>query len=277
VKHFIAVVLMFWLSISSIYAQKWELGGWIGIANYFGDLNTNTSFEYMGPGGGIILRNNWKNRWAYKVGLNAGVVGFEDVASEYPFQRSRNLSFKSNIFEFSNELEFNFMRYEKTRNEYKFTPYLTTGVSVFYFNPTAEFEGEKYNLRDLGTEGQKNPDSDKRPYSRINLAIIAGGGFKYAFNPRWALGIEASVRKTFTDYLDDVSTVYPTNLSNGDGTSADAKKLSDRSIEIGEPMGIPNKQRGTSKKKDHFLFSGISLTYTILKEKCPHPSKIVGW
>lgn len=275
-RFFIVVILSFWLSIFNVSAQKWEFGGWVGISNYFGDLNTNTSFEYMGPGAGMILRNNFSNRWAYKTGLNFGVVAYEDLASGYPYQKARNLSFRSNIFELSNEMEFNFMRYEKERAEFKFTPYLTIGFSIFYFNPTAEFEGERYNLRDLGTEGQKNPDADKRPYSRISAAMIAGGGFKYAFHPKWALGIETGVRRTFTDYLDDVSTVYPSGFSNGDGTSADARNLSDRSIEIGEPIGIPGKQRGSSKKKDHFLFTGISLTYTILNEKCPKPSKVVG-
>jgi hypothetical protein len=276
VKFIASIIISFWLFSSSVFAQQWEFGGWIGVSNYFGDLNTNTSFEYLGPGGGLILRNNFSNRWAYKTGLNVGVLAYEDLASAYPYQKARNLSFKTNVFELSNEMEFNFMRYEKERDEFKFTPYLTVGFSIFYFNPTAEFEGEKVNLRDLGTEGQKNPDGEKSPYSRINMAFIAGGGFKYAFRPMWALGVEVGVRRTFTDYLDDVSGIYPSGFSNGDGTSQLAENLSDRSIEIGEPIGIPGKQRGSSPKKDHFLFTGISLTYTILKVKCPSPSKVVG-
>lgn len=274
-RKIILVFLFFCSSFSSVWAQRWEMGGWAGIANYFGDLNTNTSFEYLGPGGGLIMRNNWNKRWAYKLGFNMGVVAFEDVASQYPFQQARNLSFRSNVLEISNEVEFNFMRYEKERKEYSFTPYISAGIAAFYFNPTAEYEGTRYNLRDLGTEGQKNPDGSSRPYSRINMAIIAGGGFKYAFHPKWQLGVEIGVRRTFTDYLDDVSTVYPAFFANGDGTSEMAENLSDRSVEIGEKMGFPGKQRGNNQKKDFYLFSGISLTYTILKEKCPHPSKVV--
>jgi hypothetical protein len=263
------------LTASTVKAQQWEFGAWVGIANYFGDLNTNTSFEYLGPGGGALMRYNWSKRWAYKLSLNAGIVGYEDVASAYPYQQARNLSFKSNIFEIANEVEFNFFRYEKERREYNFTPYLTTGFSVFYFNPTAEFEGKKYNLRDLGTEGQKNPDGTNRPYSRINFAFVLGGGFKYSFHPRWTLGMEVGVRRTFTDYLDDVSTTYPAFFANGDGTSEAAETLSDRSAEIGEKMGIPGKQRGNTQKKDFYMFSGIAITYTIIREKCPHPSKVV--
>lgn len=256
-------------------AQRWELGGWAGISNYFGDLNTNTSFEYLGPAGGALLRYNWNRRWAYKVGLGAGVVAYEDIASHYPYQKARNLSFSSNIFEMTNEVEFNFFRYEKERIDYRFTPYLTTGIVVFYFNPKAEYEGTTYSLRDLGTEGQKNPDASRRPYSRVNVAIVAGGGFKYSFHPRWAIGLETGVRRTFTDYLDDVSTVYPPYLANGDGTSEAARRLYDRSGEIGEVIGKPGKQRGFTEKKDFYLFTGISLTYTILNERCPHPSRVV--
>jgi hypothetical protein len=275
VRLIVAVFASLFLTFSAVNAQRWEFGGWVGIANYFGDLNTNTSFEYLGPSGGALMRYNWNKRWAYKIGLGAGKVGYEDVASRYPYQKARNLSFKSNIFELSNEIEFNFFRYEKERPEYSFTPYMTVGFSVFYFNPKAELEGKNYNLRDLGTEGQKNPDGSSKPYSRINFAIIAGGGFKYSFHPRWTLGLEVGVRRTFTDYLDDVSKVYPAYFNNGDGTSADARNLSDRSGEIGEVMGTPGKQRGNAGKKDFYMFSGISITYTILKERCPHPSKVV--
>jgi len=267
--------ILFILLFNNASAQRWEFGGWIGISNYFGDLNTNTSFEYLGPAGGALFRYNWSNRWDYKIAFSTGFVGYEDVASAYPFQQARNLSFKTNIYEVSNELEFNFFRYEKERTEFNFTPYITTGIGFFFFNPKTDYEGESYNLREFGTEGQRNPDSDKKPYTRVSLAIVAGGGFKYAFNPRWALGVEAGVRRTFTDYLDDVSGVYPANINNGDGTSDIARKLSDRSVEIGEPMGFAGKQRGSSQKKDFYMFTGISLTYTILKERCPHPSKVV--
>jgi hypothetical protein len=198
VKFLFVLVSFITFSYSQTRAQQWEFGGWVGISNYFGDLNTNTSFEYLGPGGGLLMRYNWSKRWAYKISFNAGKVGFEDVASGYPYQKARNLSFNSNIFELANEIEFNFFRYEKERTEYNFTPYLTTGFSVLYFNPTTLFEGKKYNLRDYGTEGQKNPDGDSRPYSRINFAFILGGGFKYSFHPRWTLGMEAGVRRTFT-------------------------------------------------------------------------------
>jgi len=274
-RFLLAFIMVVTLSVTETKAQHWEFGAWAGISNYFGDLNTNTSFEYLGPGGGMLMRYNWSKRWAYKLGLNAGVVGFEDVASEYPYQQARNLSFQSNLYELSNEVEFNFFRYEKERKEYSFTPYLTTGLSVFYFNPTAEYEGKKYDLRDLGTEGQKNPDGESRPYSRINFAFILGGGFKYSFHPRWTLGMDVGVRRTFTDYLDDVSTVYPAFFANGDGTSEDAENLSDRSAEITEKMGAPGKQRGNTQKKDFYMFSGISITYTIIRERCPHPSKVV--
>ena len=43
-----------------------------------------------------------------------------------------------------------------------------------------------------------------------------GGGFKIAVNPSFNIILEYGVRKTFTDYLDDVSTTYPGGITKHD-------------------------------------------------------------
>ncbi len=247
---------------------------WAGFSNYFGDLNTRTSFEHMGPGAGVFTRYNMGYRFAWKNGFNFGKVSFSDEASPDPFQRARNLSFRTNIVEVTSQIEINFFKYDKRRDQFKFTPYLTFGVSGFYFNPKGEYEGEWYALQPVGTEGQGDEAAGGKKYSRFHFAIPVGGGFKYSFHPAWTLGVELGVRKTFTDYLDDVSTTYPTNVYSFTVPRNIAEALSDRSGEVGEPIGYPGKQRGMSKKKDDFLFFGLSLSYTVLKERCPKPSGI---
>ena len=82
-------------------------------------------------------------------------------------------------------------------------------------------------------------------------------------NENWSINAEVSSRRTFTDYIDDVSTTY---RANGDLTGAFAEEVSDRSE---ERFGIPGKQRGTSKDVDRFNFYGIAITYTIQDIKCP--------
>lgn len=246
-------------------SQQLEYGGWVGISNYFGDLNTNASFEFIGPAAGLFVRYNLGTRFATKVGLNYGKIAFGDETSKSEYQQARNLSFKSDIYEFSGHVEFNFFKYDKEKEALSFTPYLLTGVSVFYFNPIAEFEGKDYALQPLRTEGKK--------YARVSFAIPVGGGFKYSFNPYWTIGVEGGYRKTVTDYLDDVSTVYPGELlANADNSVATS--LSDRSVEVTDPIGKEGKQRGDATKNDDYLFIGITISYSIIQVKCPKPSKI---
>lgn len=274
-KYILSVLVVVATALpSQLMAQDWEYGVWAGFSNYFGDLNTRTSFEYMGPGAGLFTRLNIGYRFAWKNGFNYGKVSFADEASPDPFQRARNLSFRSNILEVTSQMEINFFKYDKRKARFNFTPYLTFGVSGFYFNPKAEYNGEVYTLQAVGTEGQNDEDSGQKPYSKVNFAIPIGGGFKYTFHPAWTLGIELGVRKTFTDYLDDVSGVYPANVYSFTVQRSVAEALSDRSGEVGEPIGYPGKQRGMSSKKDDFLFFGLSLSYTVLKERCPKPSGI---
>jgi hypothetical protein len=248
---------------------------WAGFSNYFGDLNNQVSFEYMGPGTGVFARYNMGHRFAWKNGFNFGTVSFADEASPDPFQRARNLSFSSNILEITSQIEINFFKYDRTKDKLKFTPYLTFGVAGFYFNPKAELNGETYALQPVGTEGQFDEATGLKPYSRFNFAIPVGGGFKYSFHPAWTLGVEVGVRKTFTDYLDDVSGVYPTNVFSFEVQRSVAEALSDRSGEVGEPIGYPGKQRGMSTKKDTYMFFGLSLSYTVIKMRCPWPSRIL--
>ncbi len=271
---FLTLVLAMLALPGRVHAQDWDYGMWAGFSNYFGDLNTRTSFEYMGPGAGVFARYNINSRLAWKNGFNFGRVSFADEASPDPFQRARNLSFQSNILEITSQLEVNFFRFEPRKERYNFTPYLSFGVSGFYFNPKAELDGETYALQPVGTEGQNDEATGKKPYSRFNFAIPVGGGFKYRFHPAWTLGVELGVRVTFTDYLDDVSTTYPENVFSFSVPRNIADALSDRSGEVGEPIGYAGKQRGMSDKKDHFMFFGLSLSYTILKERCPWPSRI---
>ncbi len=66
----------------------------------------------------------------------------------------RNLSFNSNVWELSLQGDFNFFRFMPGEPQYSFTPYVTFGVGVFSYDPYAYLSGQKYFLRQEGTEGQ---------------------------------------------------------------------------------------------------------------------------
>ena len=180
------------------------------------------------------------------------------------FEQRRNLHFRSLIADAVLQFEFNFLPYIHGSRDYFMTPYMFLGPSFFYFNPKAELDGETYELRDMGTEGQFRGEE----YNSTQWAIAYGIGFKTDLSYRWSINLELSARKLFTDYIDDVSGAYaePEDvnfISNGINVGP---SLADKST---ANIGIPGKQRGTSKDKDRFMFVGVSLTYTINTLKCP--------
>lgn len=253
-----------------LFSQNFEVGAWMGGANYFGDLNSNSSFAMVRPAGGVFLRNNFNTRWVLKSGISFAQVAFDDKKSPNAFNRQRNLHFKSNIVELSAMMELNFLDFNKQKKQDWISPYFTIGFAAFYYNPKAQLNDKWYYLQPLGTEGQNDPSySGIKKYRLVNFAVPIGGGVKISVNKNWNVGIFGDIRITFTDYLDDVSGVYPSNLSLPQGTQGLSYVFSDRSGEVGEKIGEPGKQRGTSAKNDFYLFAGVSVSYTFFRIKCP--------
>lgn len=268
-KTFKLLFIFLFFSVKS-FSQDWEYGGWLGVSHYFGDLNTSTSFRFVRPAGGLLLRRCFNSHFSARGTISGGYVGYNDKFSKKIFQQKRNLSFTSPIVELSGQLEFNFFKMEIGDDFKRFSPYLFGGFGVFYFNPKTG--GEK--LKKYGTEGQDlqiYPERNK--YSLIQPTVLYGGGLKY--RPKksfWTIGIEAGNRKTFTDYLDDASTVYPDKFALASERGVRAVELSDRSGETGDIIGEEGKQRGDSQRNDSYLFVGFTLTYTLRNIKCPNPT-----
>lgn len=252
----------------NIRYQEW--GGWIGGSSYLGDLNPSYNFSQTRPAFGAFYKYSIGPYIAFKGGLNYAKIQFKDELNndDAVFPVNRNLSFRSNIFEITGNAEFNFFRYIPGSKTYFATPYLTLGFAATFFNPQAEYDGEWYDLRDLGTEGQQHDAFTARtPYKKVVPTIPVGIGFKYWLQDRWNFGFEASYRFAFTDYLDDVSTTYVN--SNVLGNASVTAALADRSIEIGDKIGEAGRQRGDSVSNDAYIFMGIFVTYTIFEGNCP--------
>ncbi len=264
----VAIILLISLTSSSTYAQKgYELGGWLGTSYYFGDLNTNLKITKPGLAIGLIARYNFNTRVSIRTSLSYGRVGADDADSRNNFERNRNLSFRSNIFDLSNVIEFNFFKYEHGSRTYNKTPYLFGGFNLFHFNPTAELNGEKYKLRDYGTEGQ--PQGQE--YSLINGGLVIGGGFKWDISADLSINVDISTRFLFTDYLDDVSSINTNKTVLEAVRGATAVALSDRSLVDG--LGEAGRQRGDTKGKDKYTFVGISILKYFGGIECPEISQ----
>jgi len=254
--------------------QEGEFGIGIGAAHYFGDLNTRAKLNRPKLAAGIFFRKNFGNYIALRVAGNFAQLGYSDVYNTHnEFMRRRNLSFNTNIWELALQGDFNFFRFMPGDPDFRFTPYITFGVSAFNYDPYAYLNGQKYNLRQAGTEGQYDTTyKDRRPYGTMAFAVPFGVGVKYSINDRINVGFEIVHRFTNTDYLDDVSKTYVDPAvfpPNPDGSPNPALLLSDRSYETGEPIGIKGRERGNSQNKDQFVTALFYISFNLQSYRCP--------
>lgn len=264
--------LLFILFICGIFttsqAQSVEIGGWLGGASYFGDLNPSFEINRVGIAGGALGRINVNRRLALKLGLNYGRVSAYDSDSDEVFRYTRNLSFRSDIYEFALQGEFNFLEYIHGSRDKFFSPYVFAGFNVYSYNPKTELDGIWYSLPELGTEGQYRGEE----YYTNQLGFVYGAGIKIALNYEWSINLDLNSRFLFNDYLDDVSGTYadPDDLLTQRGPVAVA--LADRSIDqFGQPafIGEPGRQRGNSQNRDYYVFVGVAIVYTFANLECP--------
>ncbi len=302
-KIVVCTMLLFFGSTLRVDAQRWfrtsslESGLIGGMSHYSGDL-TQSFFEGKGfkPSVGIITRYSPGEVVTFRLSAQYGALeGRDDWYEDQDDANRRNLSFRSNLWDFTGAMEVN-LRRMKARQKSGVYPYLFTGVSVFKFNPEAQFlydissgiaaymeqntpgsyirleniDGQWIELQPLATEGQETTEfNDKKRYALTQIAIPLGGGLKFKLDHKWTLGVEYGARLTFTDYLDDVSTTYvdPVRLNQYGGVSS---ALSVRSPEF-IPASLEGSPRGTSDSKDVYGLLGISLTYRLYgnRPNCP--------
>ncbi|MBK9106930.1 MAG: outer membrane beta-barrel protein [Saprospiraceae bacterium] len=253
---------------SPVIAQKgYELGGWIGAAHYFGDLNNLYRLNEPGLAFGFTGRYNFDTRLSVRMQLNYHRIAGNDAKSRNAFDLRRNLNFFSDVFEVAPCMEFNFFPLKHGSREEFVSPYMYAGISIFHYNPKTEYQGENVALRELGTEGQISGQE----YNEIGSAWLIGGGVKLDLNDKWSLNFDLGYRLTATDFLDDVSGYYPDDTELLINRGQIAVDLSDRSIPVdgSAKIGTPGTQRGDHNEKDKFLSFGVNLIYYFGKLRCP--------
>lgn len=239
-------------------AQNLELGVWGGGSFYAGDFTDSEFGVYAGllePAGGIFLRANPSKVISLELGLNLGKVRGED--GETNDRTDRMLNFRSNITELALKADLNLVRMGNPKGT-QVVPYLMGGASVFRFNPETNFDGNWIELQPLGTEAQGVAGYED-PYSLTNYALLIGGGMKFIFRERFTIGLELGGRKTFTDYLDDVSGTQINYLDVLENNGTLAAELSNPNIKDVEVEDL-NYRRGGSFD-DWFFMGGISFSF----------------
>ena len=293
---FIAISLLF-ANASALHAQRYgaptgktvQAGVSIGASTFFGDLGGSRGLgapfirdldpPVTRPAIGAYLHYNFTHIMGIRFNAFYTMVSGDDALggandpSDLGWSRKyRNLSFKSNIFEVSTTIDINFLPYIPGSDQYPFTIYGTFGIGAFYFNPKALYNGTWVELQPLGTEGQGLPQyPGKKKYSRIALAFPVGMGLKYNFSKDVVFSFEISHRFTTTDYIDDVSTVYPDPAfiyqAYDDNTADLITALADRSDKSYPQATVPGEQRGDPSDFDGYTFAGIfSMSWIISKK-----------
>jgi hypothetical protein len=257
------------------YVYTGEFGVLAGASQYFGDLNPDLHFNTPKAVFGLFFRKQVTDYIAVRIQGQFARLGYSDVYNtQNAFYLRRNLSFNTNVLQLGVQGDFNFFRFIPGDGDHRATPYLTIGIGMFSFDPYAYLDGQKYYLRELGTEGQSSAAyPDRKPYSNIAAYIPLGLGYKYNLNPRMNIGVEAVYNFTTTDYLDDVSKTYA-GINNfptlPDGSPSVAALLQDRSYETGKPpIGVQGRQRGYQNQNDGFLYLEIMFSMNLSSYKCP--------
>ncbi|MFY7964262.1 MAG: DUF6089 family protein [Chitinophagaceae bacterium] len=245
-----------------------EIGVSVGAAHYFGDLNPEFDISRPKFSAALHYTKQMNNYVGLKISATYAGLGYADKYSKNVFQQNRNLSFNSDVWEFSLNGTFNFFSFNPGFEGNNYTPYVGLGIGVFTYDPYAYLNGEKYLLRTVGTEGQgSDAYPDRLPYKNYAFCMPLTLGFKYAFSPSMNVFTELRYRFTNTDYLDDVSTTYTPDAFIGAGP---ASLLSDRSYELGSTIGIKGRQRGTTLQKDAFATFHVGLSFNLQAYRCPN-------
>jgi len=249
-------ILPFLFITQLLPAQYYEAGSYIGISNYLGDL----SEQRLVPGeSGLLLgiygKYNFSPYISVKTSLTKGQISGSDKNAKTQLNRQRNLNFRSNILEIASTVELNISPYN-IRDNKAGVPYIFAGLAVTNFNPQAQMRGTWYDLHPLQTEGKS--------YSRTTVALPFGLGLKFNLSYKVNFGFELGARKTFSDYLDDVSSYYPdiySLRSYAPATAALSFRTPELTGEFGEnPVGS---SRGDTENKDWYFFAGINFSVNL--------------
>jgi hypothetical protein len=249
----------------SFYSARRErslmIVGGIGSSTYYGDLRDPGDFIKAKPALSVGLRRYFfnGNPLLKRVSFGSEVTWFmlqgDDAKSDDESRIPRNLSFSSSTIEWNAAAYFDlFPRGERFHQRPRFNVYGFVGFAGVYFNPKAELDGKKYTLQPLETEGVS--------YSRITFTMPYGLGIKYMFDPYLNVCLEMGYRVTFTDYIDDVSTVYLDNAT----LTGDRQKLADRGPEIGKNLRPAGAIRGNPNNNDGYLLVSVKVEYYLPKD-----------
>ncbi|GAA4431191.1 hypothetical protein GCM10023091_01480 [Ravibacter arvi] len=225
-----------------------------GVAYYMGDISASSGNLGLGPafalGGSYRLTERISARGEFRLYKVSG-------DSKNTNNPEKNLSFKTVNPDLMVSLQADLFPYSRRA---LVSPYGLLGLGVTYLNPKAEWEGTVYSLPKYRTEGVK--------YSRLPLFITGGLGASVRISRSWSAGLELTGNFLLSDYLDDVSTVYPEfdQLIDPDISYALSYRGSSQQ---------PGYIRGNPKSKDSYMMLTAKVIYSLPNPRYAKERKIM--
>ncbi len=272
--------------------HRTEIEFGFGISNFLGELGGRNQigspfvwdleFSQTRPAASLAYRYYLARQQALRMRFTYGILAGNDNLTTEPFRQNRNLSFKSDVFELSLVYELHLYREElghiydlrgvKGTKSSRVGLYLFGGVGGFYFDPRAQYNNAWVRLKPMRTEGQGLPGGPEE-YKNIQVCVPLGFGIRRAFTKNWSIGLELQYTKTFTDYVDDVSTSYYYGADPLDAQDVNipedevAGYLADPSLGLMPGQTARGQQRGDEKDLDAYLFLKFTADWKIYKYK----------
>ncbi|MEO6070644.1 MAG: DUF6089 family protein [Chitinophagaceae bacterium] len=266
---------------------KYEIGIGVGPMYFLGDLgghngegttflkDLNMPMMKLSKGAYVNL---FPAEWiGFRLAINHGVVEGDDAVikdkgGDERFRKDRNLSFRSSVLEAYAATEIYPTVFIEQYDELagKLRPYGVVGVGAFKFNPKTKYGNKMVPVKELRLEGQGMSEyPDRKEYSLISYEIPMGFGAKYYIKENMYVGMEVLHRKTFTDYMDDVSTTYinpdlfDKYLTPQKAALAKQLHYKELSAQTRANTGIDGEQRGDPSQKDSFFSTIIKFGWRL--------------
>lgn len=242
IRHLFVILVVLTGYITPADAQKYEIGGGLGVGTYTGDIIRKVDPGQIGLQGTLFGKRNFDNVWSLRVAISSALLQAEDSISPIdPAAQVRDASFRGSVIEGSAVMEFNFLDFLRSGSQFRWSPYAFFGLGYSYFL----MEGNTYAY--LPTED----------YNLGAVVVPFGGGVKYRLNDQWFLAVELGFRPTMTDYLDKIDSNLPAIHRPQPPIDPSTGEVPPYGINFGNP-----------NSKDWYYFMGVTISYTLANIKC---------
>lgn len=271
-------------------SATWEIGATLGPSNFLGDLGgtqgkgttflKDNNFPMTKLAFGLYVGYSPKQWLNFRMALNFGSLEGDDAIIKgkgglEEARKIRNSNFRSKLTEAMILAEvYPTVIIENDPEDVwlKLRPYAMIGVGAFKFNPQGQRpdNGQWVDLKPLRTEGQ-GLLPDRPEYGLTQLNIPMGFGVKYFLSETFHVSLEVLHRKTFTDYVDDVSTTYVDDAvfyANMPAAQASLAAMMANKSGYNTPTRFnAGDKRGTPTNNDAYYSFNIKLGFRLVSDR----------